>query len=183
MRREIGWEDVWIPEDVILMECPRSVVTLLDCSQTLQQACVKVRNCISVALIPGDRDGLWKTQITECYQWRKILPKSISLWGEENERVARIDTVRSHDGPIFNSLFIDWWAIMMVEHALSELRGSPTRSEEEIILSPSLQKLGRDKRTYCGKNDQTSLRIVLFQKCNHPSIHSFIHQARRIYST
>lgn len=59
--------------------CPWSVVTLLDCSQTLQQACVTVRNCISVVLIPGERH-LWKTQITECYQWRKVLPKSISLW-------------------------------------------------------------------------------------------------------
>lgn len=49
--------------------------------------------------------------------------------------MTKINTVRAHDGPIFKYLFIDWRDIMIVEHALSELSGRPTR-REEITLSP-----------------------------------------------
>lgn len=55
--------------------------------------------------------------------------------GKENKRVTKINTVRAHDGPIFKYLFIDWRDIMIVEYALSELSGRPTR-REEITLSP-----------------------------------------------
>lgn len=60
---------------------------------------------ISLTLTPGERHGLWKTQITECYQQGKFFINTPSPW-EKNVRMTKIKTANPMMAP-FKNRFID----------------------------------------------------------------------------
>lgn len=142
---------------------------------------------ISLALMPGETDDLWKTQIIECDPWGKFFLK-VPFPCERRERESDKNKYSQIPRWPHFKVFIDW--LEKCQEGLTCPKWTLWQSRKEGG-SQSVTSICRnqrmDVRRLSGKNYQALLKkqssLSKMQPSVHPSIHSYIHQVLRTYST